>query len=220
MLKLFNDHVLKPKDQRGRTSSSDNASASKPKTYSTPIIIIPNALTSIVTLANIQSFLADGEYVAVDVKGGASAPGELTIHHRQSGVSCDFRVMDNVSKLNERLELWDRVVAVFATGQPWQFKNWKWSEPVNLFQNVLGVHLMFSDSEINPNVQSWNCKVLKVRLYSTYMTACAHVYHSQISRTQRHLDAGAMNQFWNMLHDFIELNKPWLDKRVANKGRA
>lgn len=66
---------------------------------------------------------------------------------------------------------------------------------MSLFQNVLGVHLMFSDSEVNANIQSWNCKILK------------------ISRTQRHLDSGAMNEFWKLLDAYMELHKPWLVKR-------
>ena len=57
------------------------------------------------------------------------------------------------------------MVAVFVTGQTWQFKNWnnnQYSSPVTLFQNVLGVHLLLDDRGVDPIIQSWNCKVLKV----------------------------------------------------------
>jgi len=64
---------------------------------------------------------------------------------------------------------WGRVAAVFVTGQLWQLKGWnagKYSSPVTLFQNVLGVHLTFDDRAVDATIQSWNCKVLKVILYN------------------------------------------------------
>ncbi len=57
---------------------------------------------------------------------------------------------------------WDRVVAVFVAGKEWQFKDWKWSNPAELFQQVLGVHLTFQGKTVEPAVDSWNCKVIKV----------------------------------------------------------
>jgi RNA pol II accessory factor, Cdc73 family, C-terminal len=108
----------------------------------------------------------DGVYCPIDVKQMTASTlpqdSEHLVFHRHNNINCEFKIIDSVSKLADRPENWDRVVAVFATGQPWQFKNWKWSEPVDLFQNVLGVHLMYADSETNPTVQSWNCKIIKV----------------------------------------------------------
>jgi parafibromin len=46
-----------------------------------------------------------------------------------------FLVLDAVDTLKDRD--WDRVVAVFATGQEWQFKGWKWERPVDIFSNGL-----------------------------------------------------------------------------------
>ena len=80
---------------------------------------------------------------------------------------CEFKLIDDIQRLNERPDYWDRVVAVFVSGQTWQFKGWKWTAPVDIFQNCLGIHLMFADSEMNPNIQSWNCKILKVRMQIT-----------------------------------------------------
>lgn len=78
-----------------------------------------------------------------------------------------------------------RVVAVFAIGEAWQFKGWKWAEPVELFQHgkfafipsgdrtaiftgmyncmpVLGLHAMFDVDPLRPTVASWNVRVVKV----------------------------------------------------------
>jgi parafibromin len=57
---------------------------------------------------------------------------------------------------------WDRVVAVFVTGQDWQFNGWKWSKPVELFTKVLGIHVSMDDRVVDPKVLSWNCKILQV----------------------------------------------------------
>lgn len=99
-----------------------------------------------------------------------------------------YRVVDNPVKLNE--DEWEKVVVVFVTGQAWQFKDWKWANPVELFQHVLGMHLTMDDRAINPTVLSWNCKLLKV------------------NQSKRHLDAGAVNDFWAGVDDFMKQKKP------------
>ena len=40
-------------------------------------------------------------------------------------------IVDNPSRLSEAE--WDRVVAVFVLGAPWQFSGWRISEPAVLF---------------------------------------------------------------------------------------
>jgi parafibromin len=44
-----------------------------------------------------------------------------------------FLILDSIDTLKP--DDWARVVAVFATGQEWQFKRWKWSKPVDIFSN-------------------------------------------------------------------------------------
>jgi parafibromin len=147
---------------RGSLASTP-LSATK-RAYATPIIILPSAVTSLLTMANAARFLDHGVYVPIDAKAAAASTlKDVMIQHKHNNVMCEFRLVDSAARLNERPEYWERVVAVFATGQPWQFSGFKWSEPVDLFQHVLGVHVMFADSEVNANIQSWNCRVLKVR---------------------------------------------------------
>ena len=59
---------------------------------------------------------------------------------------------------------WDRVVAVFCNGQQWQFKGWKWEEPVEIFNNVKGFYLKYSDAAMDKTVQEWNVSTLEVNL--------------------------------------------------------
>lgn len=70
----------------------------------------------------------------------------------------------------------DRVVAVFTTGQLWQFKQYKWHDPKELFRHgkslpqmifdctfievkiclaVRGVYMHYTNDPINPLVQDW-----------------------------------------------------------------
>lgn len=56
-------------------------------------------------------------------------------------------------------EYWNRVVAVFTTGQSWQFKNYKWSSPNELFKHVPGIHVGWRDEQPPDNVRNWGHRV-------------------------------------------------------------
>ncbi len=72
-----------------------------------------------------------------------------------------YKVIDNPRTLTK--DEWEnRVVAVIVSGQTWQFKGWVYDNPVQLFQLVVGVHLMLEGRIPDPNVQTWNCKTIKV----------------------------------------------------------
>jgi parafibromin len=123
--------------------------------------------------------------------GGKREKEQRITHTFANDVTVEFLLVDDPRVLTSDHD-WQRVVAVFAIGQPWQFKDWKWANPVDLFQNVLGVHLMLDNEKVSDNVRSWNCKLLKVNQF------------------KRHLDSGAANMFWDMLQKFAILNKPWV----------
>lgn len=72
-----------------------------------------------------------------------------------------YKIVDDPSKFSS--DDWDNVVAVFATGQDWQFRKWKYSQPVELFQKVLGLHLIYDDRTPELIIQTWNCKLIKVK---------------------------------------------------------
>ncbi|KAL6064114.1 accessory factor associated with RNA polymerase II [Balamuthia mandrillaris] len=158
-----------------------------------PIIIIPSALTSLLTVYNVREFLEQGVFVpSVDKKQqGESRECPKIVHRPKSATRYDlptvFHVTDNPSKLST--SDWNRVVAVFALGPAWQFKSWKWSDPVELFANVRGFYLGFEDSQVPPSVKSWNVKILK------------------ISKHKRHLDSTAYLSFWNELETWLQSKK-------------
>jgi parafibromin len=57
-------------------------------------------------------------------------------------------------------EYWNRVVAVFTTGQTWQFKNYKWSNPNELFKHTLGIYVGWRDDQPPDNVRGWGHRVV------------------------------------------------------------
>lgn len=59
-------------------------------------------------------------------------------------------------------DAWERVVCVMTTGQSWQFKPYKWSEPSALFRKVCGVHVHWLADKPNETVKNWNVTELKV----------------------------------------------------------
>lgn len=210
VLKSFNDHVLKPKEAKQASSSSSSAAQSKLLTNVTkvdgklvrvkPIIIVPSALTSVITSFNVLDFL-EGNYIFTDEKRNQGIRRETEQKYLRKLRSSkgemrtiEYRILDNPLILKP--EEWNAVVAVFVTGQVWQFKDWndkKWANPSSLFSEVLGVHLMMNDSPVDPKVQEWNIKILKIH------------------QTKRHLDAGAVNEFWMAFDSFTKLRKPYLD---------
>lgn len=158
-----------PADLRAAGAGADPraaapSSSSFGKNY--PIIILPGSLTTCITMINVKDFLLEGMYISVEEKRSAGAAKEremLLIRDLPGGGGrLIYRVIDDPTKLASAE--WDLVVAVFATGQLWQFKGWKFPTPVALFQNVLGVHVCVDSAAVDANILSWNCRVLKVCL--------------------------------------------------------
>jgi hypothetical protein len=170
-LKLFNDRVLKPKEAEDAQKAAQAASSSSKHSgakKSNPIIIVPSALTSTITMYNAKQFLESGTLVPFSAENGGGLPQQKKAKfeffkreiNSQTGASIPYKIIDDPLKLTS--EEWESVAVVFVTGQAWQFKGWKYATPQDLFQNVLGIHLMYDDQQPPPTIQSWNCKILKV----------------------------------------------------------
>lgn len=246
VLQLFNEHVLRKASSGGSAAgggsskgSSKYAPAPPPGAgkgavvpqppaapvaragSGRPIIIVPTALTSLITAANVQEFLCSNHFVDPSAAAAAAqqqGTGKPVLHDftfTTTRLPCfstpgggelpvRVRVVDNPLKLTDAE--WDQVVAVFATGQAWQFKNWapkRFRTPVELLRSVLGVHVMYDDRVVDPNIASWSCAVLK------------------ISRSQRHEDSVAVGDFWQLLNTHILHNKqPLIAAAVAAAENA
>ena len=157
-LDLFNEHVLKfagkdGKQRQRQMQASNRRDGNKHRVAirGPPIIVVPNSLTGAISSYNAMDFLGpESKWISIEEKkkSGGKREKELRVRHTfQNSSTIEFLVLDDPRKLQTDSD-WQRVVAVFALGQPWQFKEWKWSNPVDLFQHTMGVHLMLDNDKV------------------------------------------------------------------------
>jgi len=104
-----------------------------------------------------------------------------------------YFVVDGIEALNKfGADPWERVVCVMTTGQAWQFRPYKWSEPKQLFHNVKGFYVCWGNDPPNTKIKDWNVTELK------------------IDPNRRHVDKSTIAQFWMILDAWMVANKPWM----------
>ncbi|MBN3271451.1 CDC73 protein, partial [Polyodon spathula] len=160
----------------------------------TPIVIIPAATTSLITMLNAKDLLQDLKFVTSEEKKkqGFQRENEVLLQRRKDvvqpggtnlSVTVPYRVIDQPLKLAP--QDWDRVVAVFVQGPAWQFKGWPWvlpdGSPVDIFAKIRAFHLKYDEVKVDPNVQKWDVTVL------------------ELSHHKRHLDRPIFLRFWETL---------------------
>jgi parafibromin len=59
------------------------------------------------------------------------------------------------STANFKPDYWQRLVAVFTTGQAWQFKTYKWSNPPELFRHAAGIYVGMSGEHVPNQIKEW-----------------------------------------------------------------
>ncbi|XP_045397219.1 parafibromin-like [Lemur catta] len=170
-----------------------------------PIIIIPTATTSLITMFNAKDILQDLKFVPSDEKKkqGCQRENETLIQRRKDqlqpegtaiSVTVPYKVVDQPFKL--RPQDWDWVVAVFVQGPAWQFKGWPWllpgGSPVDIFAKIKAFHLKYDEVRLDPNVQKWDVTVLELS------------YH------KRHLDRAVFLRFWEILDRYMVKHKSHL----------
>eukprot|EP01039_Chlorochromonas_danica_P004799 gene4799-5262_t len=212
-LKLFNDRILKPKEgenvtsplpinspQATTTTTTINAISNNSNNYlnarggsgvsgRSQIIIVPNSLSSLINIFNAKAFLSEGIFKVIQSNqlDLNKKPKVDFFIRRVNEQEIHYRIIDDTKILTN--DDWQRVVAVFVTGQLWQIKAYKWSNPTELFHHIPGFHLMMEGSTINPDIASWNCKILKLNQF------------------KEHVNASASTDFWMRVDDFVRLRK-------------
>ena len=131
--------------------------------------------------------------LARDLEG---APALASIEHvrsllnqRLGGADITYDVIDNPTTRLKRDE-WSRVVAVVCQGASWQFKGWKYSDPVELFSRTFGFYVGLEGAKVPSELQGWNVKI------------------GRVSRDRRGLDNVCLASFWNGLEEFMAVHKP------------
>ncbi|KAF9379573.1 accessory factor associated with RNA polymerase II [Podila verticillata] len=186
-----------PRSSSQAQRPSSGASSSRPKSSSSrvPIIIIPAAITSMITMYNIKQFLEEQTFVdSQELRDkGEAKPTNIKIERRQKPNETQktyYQVIDSTDHM--RPEDWDRVVCVFTTGAEWQFKKWKWQKPIEVFTHVKGFYAKWADEIPKENIKSWNVDILS------------------LNRHRRHADRALVTEFWDSLQSWCLANKPHL----------
>lgn len=126
-----------------------------------PIILLSPSASSLIGMQNVKSFLSDGAYVPPSSSTASTGANLLHLTRTLPAISTKplrFILVD--SPENFRPDYWDRVVAVFTTGQQWQFKNYKWQNPAELFSRALGVYVGWTGEVVPDSVKGWGRGVL------------------------------------------------------------
>ncbi|KAI3441976.1 CDC73_C domain-containing protein [Psidium guajava] len=155
-----------------------------------PIILVPSAFQTLITIYNVKEFLEDGVFIPTDVKAKqmkGPKPDCVTVQKKFSRdrVVTAYEVRDKPSALKS--EDWDRVVAVFVLGKEWQFKDWPFKDHVEIFNRIIGFFMRFEDDSVESAkiVKQWNVKIIS------------------ISKNKRHQDRAAALEVWEKLEDFV-----------------
>ena len=112
----------------------------KPQRRPDPIILLSPSASSLLRLSNIKAFLEGGRYAPPDHNSSVSML-HLSRVMKDIDPARPMRFILVEGPEQFKPEYWNRVVAVFTTGQAWQFKNYRWSNPSELFRHVLGIYL-------------------------------------------------------------------------------
>ena len=227
VLDMYNDMIKVDEKQKRHPSSTSTSRLSlgtssmalgihqpkpRPKVLGKPIIIVPNAMTSPITLINASLFFEKSTYQSRDslVKQDPSArqpsgmvPISRRISPRLGGGLVSYEIIDNPTmKLSK--DDWDRVVAVIAQGASWQFKGWKMRgttntttngsssdiSPVDVFSRCYGFYIGFEGSPVPQEVMGWNVK------------------KGMLSKDKRGMDSVVAASFWHGLDEWMSVHKP------------
>ncbi|CAK9438682.1 uncharacterized protein LODBEIA_P29060 [Lodderomyces beijingensis] len=128
-----------------------------------PIIIVSPATTALLSLSNIKTFFEEGHYTE-PVPTNRPKSGVVILNHRSDNlVSAAQKIMvvDNTDLFTSP-EYWNRVIAVFTTGQTWQFAKYTPSQPEALFQKYAGFYVGYQGESTPPQIRDWNVREIKV----------------------------------------------------------
>ena len=150
-------------------------------------------------MSNARSFLEDGKFIPPDA--GASTASMLHVQRVVRAVDPNrpmrFILVEGPEQFKP--EYWNRVVAVFTTGQTWQFKNYKWSTPGELLKHVPGIYIGWRGDQTPDNVQGWGHRVL---------TTGVERWRGEGHEASRFRDKEVVEQIWKGIEANMR-NKGW-----------
>ncbi|KAK0636955.1 RNA pol II accessory factor, Cdc73 family-domain-containing protein [Bombardia bombarda] len=141
------------------SSSTSLALNQKPQRRPDPIILLSPSASSLLRMSNVKSFLEGAHYVPPDHNSAISMLHiSRVMKDIDPGRPMRFILVEGSEQFKP--EYWNRVVAVFTTGQAWQFKNYKWRDAAELFRHVLGIYLGWRGEQPPDAVRGFGHRVM------------------------------------------------------------
>ena len=129
-----------------------------------PIILLSPSASSLLRMSNIKSFLDEGIFIPPN-STDTTTSNFLQMQRLLPSISSAplrFILVDSTSMFKP--SYWSRVVAIFTTGQPWQFKSYKYPNPIELFTHFPGVYVGWEGENEPDNVKAWGRGVMSVNV--------------------------------------------------------
>ncbi|GKU05514.1 cell division control protein 73 [Fusarium langsethiae] len=187
---------IQKKSQSSSTSIPTNPSLALNQKVPTrrpdPIILLSPSASSLIRLSNVRSFLEDGKFVPTDASGTTAT----MLHVQRLVPSIDpnrpmrFILVEGSEAFKP--EYWNRIVAVLTTGQTWQFKNYKWSDPNELFKHTLGIYVGWRGEVAPDNIRGWGHRVLSTGIDR---------WRGEGHDTSRFRDKEIVEQIWRAIEE-------------------
>ncbi|CCX16307.1 RNA pol II accessory factor, Cdc73 family-domain-containing protein [Pyronema domesticum] len=157
-----------------------------------PIILLSPSASSLLTMSNIKPFLEEGTFVPAT--SGSDHPNFLRVSRLLPNIHpttpIRFDVVDSPDKFKP--DYWEKVVAVFTTGQEWQFRSYKWSNPVELFRETRGFYVGYEGEQVPELVMRWGTGVSVLK----------------VERGRRFRDREVCEKFWEGVEGWMK-GKGW-----------
>lgn len=181
-----------------------------------PIILLSPSQSSLLRLSNVRSFLGESHFEPPMTSAATVSLAYMIREMRQlstpNNPSGRHKFILTDSTENFRPDYWDRVVAVFTTGQTWQFKSYKWQDPPELFSHVLGVYLGWRGEPSPESVRGWGSGVLRFEVDkyrdTTRNGATNGPRASQMTQAERYRDREVVEGIWQAIAESMR-SKGW-----------
>lgn len=203
MASVFNPRKEKQAAAHGNHGSLTANPRAAPSRRPDPIILLSPSASSLLRMSNIKSFLESGLYVPAESSISTSSNSATLLNMSRTLPTIDptrpmrFIIVDTPEQFKP--EYWSRVVAVFTTGQTWQFKSYKWQNPTELFRHTLGVYVGWRGDQPPESVKGWGRGVL---------ASSIDKWNSAAGPSGRWRDREVVEAIWKAIETNMQ-NKGW-----------
>jgi parafibromin len=203
---------------KGSLATRPAANTSKPLSSavsskrSDPIILLSPSASSLLRMSNIKTFLDTGLFVPPDHATLSTQTTANLLHITRTMPSLGekpFRFILVDSPEHFKPDYWSRVVAVFTTGQVWQFRGYKWREPQELFGHVLGVYVGEKGLPIPPEVKGWGSSVKSFAVDRWDERAHGASVEQETRMSRRWRDRETVEEVWRSIEGYMRGRGEW-----------